>query len=113
MSDFNDQLVVDADQYTNIAGVAMTYKPAGGGTRSIVGVILYDGTSPLPGIDVTTVSFVISVKNDSTYGISSDELSEGGQDKISISPRIDLAAMDRPITRMLSQDAGMVQLAVK
>jgi len=113
MTDFNDQLTVDADQFTSIAGVSMVYKPAGGGTRSITGIIIYDGTAPLPGFDATTLSFGISVKNDSTHGISSDELSEGGKDKIAIEPRIDLAAMDRPITRIISQDAGMLQLAVR
>ena len=60
MSDFDDQLEVDAPQYTAASGVAMTYKPAAGGSRSITGVILYDGTGELPGVDVTTLKFVIS-----------------------------------------------------
>jgi len=111
VNDFDAQLLEDSDQFM-VPGVDMIYKSSAGGARNIVGVIDYEGDDLISAIDGVTLKFIISVPNNSTTGISSDEITEGGRDRITIEPRIGLTVADRPIRNMLEQDAGMLQLEI-
>jgi len=51
----------------------------------------------------------IEVVNDSTLGISSDEIDLGG-DVLSFPPRVGEAAQDFTVTRLLAHDHGMLSL---
>jgi len=110
-NDFDNQLLGDSEQFMGV-GVDMIYKSSAGGSRNITGVIDYEGEDLISAIDGVTLKFIVSVPNNSTTGISSDEITEGGRDKITIQPRIGLTVADRPIRNMLGQDAGMLQLEV-
>jgi hypothetical protein len=70
--------------------------------RDALGVFAEDGDTVLP-------TFEIHVKNDSTLGISSEELNLGG-DSIEFAMRVGQAKARRSITRLISHDEGMVVL---
>jgi len=76
-------------------GVPATYKPLGGGSRSIKARMMR-----------------IIVLNDTVTGISSSELDTGG-DKITMPIRRGKVAMDRKIKKILNQDAGSMMLEVR
>lgn len=95
----------------------VTYKPrlfANGDARpnrSISAVVIRDLISVVSedGGEVVLPSFEVHVANDSTSGISSDELDLGG-DKLSFPVRDGMTAMDRAIVRLITQDHGMLVL---
>ena len=70
--------------------------------RDALGVLAEDGDTVLP-------TFEIHVKNDSTLGISSEELNLGG-DSIEFAMRVGQAKARRSITRLISHDEGMLIL---
>ena len=70
--------------------------------RDAFGVLAEDGDTVLP-------TFEIHVKNDSTLGISSEELNVGG-DSIEFAVRVGQAKARRSITRLISHDEGMLVL---
>jgi hypothetical protein len=71
--------------------------------RELVQVVSEDGG------ETVLPSFEVHVANDSTLGISSDELDTGG-DKISFPVRDGMVATDRAIVRLVTQDHGMLVL---
>lgn len=68
---------------------------------------LGDGGEP-----VILPTWTITVANNSTDGISSDELDVGG-DQIAIAPRVGETAVRKSIIRLISHDAGMVVVEVR
>lgn len=70
--------------------------------REAIQVFAEDGDTVLP-------VWQIHVANDSTYGISSDELDLGG-DQLEFPPRDGKTAEKKTITRLLTQDHGMLVL---
>ena len=70
--------------------------------REQIAVVGEDGDTVLP-------VFEVHVENDSTVGISSDELDLGG-DQIGLPPRNGKAAERKTITRLITQDHGMLVL---
>lgn len=94
-------------------GEAIVYHPAGGGSRSIAAIIersppaLFDAAG-----NTVLASFLIRVKNDHDSGISSKELNSGG-DMISFYARVDDVQMSKKsITRKMSDDSGVLVVAV-
>lgn len=71
--------------------------------RELIQVVSEDGG------ETVLPSFEVHVANDSATGISSDELDLGG-DKLSFPVRDSLAASDRAIVRLVTQDHGMLVL---
>ena len=59
--------------------------------------------------DTVTAVWNITVQNDSTVGISSDELNLGG-DQISLPPRFGESASYKTITRLISHYDSMLRL---
>jgi hypothetical protein len=78
--------------------------------RSISAVVIRESITVL-GEDGDTVLpvYEVHVENDSTDGISSDELDIGG-DQIGLPPRDGKAAERKTITRLMTQDHGMLVL---
>lgn len=70
--------------------------------REQIQVLAEDGDTVLP-------VYQIHVANDSTYGISSDELDLGG-DQLEFPPRDGKTAERKTITQLLTQDHGMLVL---
>ena len=70
--------------------------------RDALGVLGEDGDTVLP-------TFEIHCKNDSTLGISSEELNLGG-DAIEFAMRVGQSKARRAITRLISHDEGMLVL---
>lgn len=100
---------------TNDFAESVTYKPrlqAGdtrAASRSIVAVVFREQLQTVSedGNETVAPFFEVHVANDSTDGISSDELDCGG-DKISLPARDGMAATDRAVTRLIGQDHGML-----
>lgn len=95
-------------------GEPVVYYPATGGQRSIDAIVtrdppeIYDdqGKAVLP-------KFTLRVHNSCTLGISSQELDTGGDD-ISILLKVgDVKPTRRTIMKLMSQDSGVVSIAVR
>ncbi|OQA02132.1 MAG: hypothetical protein BWY71_00136 [Planctomycetes bacterium ADurb.Bin412] len=110
--DIFDNMDGHGDIFLDKFGQTVTYKPAGGGSRSIQGIIdlidAEDGSAPgTRGPQIT-----VWVNNNATDGISAAELNTGG-DKLTCSYRKGVAAIDRRIIAILDQDNEMIQLEVR
>lgn len=78
--------------------------------RPIVAVVFREGIATVPqDVEATSPVFEVHVHNNSSTGISSEELDLGG-DAISFPPRDGQSASTRQVTRLLSQDHGMLVL---
>ena len=80
-------------------------------TRSISAVVFREQMTTIDedGGETIAPMFLVHVANDSTDGISSDELDLGG-DKITFPVRDGLTASDRTVTRLVTIDNGMLVL---
>ena len=114
-------LASDAEMFLAEWGDEIIYRPAGGTARTILAVIDRNppaGISESPSggigksITIDVANRATSVDDDEYGGISSDEVDTGG-DKVDVALRIGLTAQSRMISRVLSQDAGMMQLEVR
>ena len=109
----DSSLFVDTDDF----GETVTYYPrnffgqASRSSRSISAVVIREQLQGLAqdGGDAVVPRFEVHVRNDSTYGISSDELDLGG-DQIGFPVRDGKTAEKRSITRLITQDTGMLVL---
>jgi len=78
--------------------------------RSIKAVVHREQTTAFAEDVVTNLPvFYVHVANNSTTGISSDELDTGG-DQISFPPRDGETAVEKTITQLITQDHGMLVL---
>lgn len=90
----------------------VTYYPYGGNSRAIKALVDRDEVQPIPGTPHgISPGAEITVRNDSTYGISSSELDKN-LDKISYAIRIGEVAQSRKIIAIVSVDNGMMTLRV-
>jgi len=89
---------------------AVTYHKRNGLARSINAVVQREAfaINPEDGDTITPV-FEVHVANDSTDGISSDELNIGG-DMLAFAVRVGKAVERRSIVRLMSHDEGMLVL---
>lgn len=114
MSEFDDELIATRTAHLSGPGESVKYKPiAGGDPRTITAVVTRDGTEELTGAGyghspLTT----IFVANDNATGISSDEIDTGG-DLVELVIRIGESVEDRRITKIIQQDAGMLELELR
>ena len=94
-------------------GEAVTYVPLIGSPRSITGIVERSPRAQYgPNDQVIRPQFVVRVLNDSTLGISSAELNDGG-DQITVTERIgDAAQVTIRIKLLNSQDSGVLNLAL-
>ena len=109
-----DQMLIDTNaDFLAVFGETVTYWLASGGSRSITAVVDRERPADLDGAPHGSAPLlVIEVANDSTTGISSDEVDTGG-DKIEVAVRIGESAQKRLIKKIISQDAGMMRLELR
>ena len=90
---------------------SLVYYPRLGESRCINGVVVRESLTTLAedGGETVVPTFEIHVENDSTYGISSDEINLGG-DALAFAIRVGEARSTRTITRIMSHDEGMLVL---
>jgi hypothetical protein len=94
-------------------GESITYLPNGGGERPIQAIVDRDPPAILDAAGNAVVpQFIVRVSNSCRSGISSREL-DTGKDQLRFTKRIGEAIpVSLSIGMILSQDAGVVQLAV-
>ena len=109
-----DQMLIDTRaDYLVVFGETVTYKPRAGGSRSISAVVSREPPEGLHGAPHGSSSVTtIEVANDSTTGINSNEVDIGG-DNVNLAVRIGESVQDRPIKKIISQDAGMMRLELR
>lgn len=90
------------------------YHPRAGGSRTILAIVDREPPSLMDEVgNVLVLSFMIYVSNSATDGISAQEIDCGG-DSIEIGARVgDTTLKTCSILRVLGNDNGMLQLAVK
>ena len=114
MLSFQDILTNTADNVLSTLGEeSVTYLPSGGDSRAITAIV---NRSPPAGLDGAPHGHAplatIVVKNDATDGISSSEINTA-KDKLKLPVRIGQSPQARRLTKILSQDAGMMKLEVR
>ena len=60
----------------------------------------------------TAPRLIVNIRNDATYGISSSEI-DLGRDKVLVPVRLGEAAQKRKLSKILSQDAGMMVVELR
>ncbi len=110
--DVFDDMAGHGDIFLDKFGQTVTYKPAGGGSRSILGIldILDNEDGSAPGTRGPKIT--VWVNNNTTDGISAAEVNTGG-DKLTCTYRKGVAAVDKRIVAILDQDEEMIQLEVR
>lgn len=111
---FSDLILISANDFLAAFGEPVTVKVSGGDDRVISAIIDYDSEAALSGNAAPGKGAGISilVKNSRTDGISSNEF-ERGKYSVMIPFRVSDIAEERPITKILEQDAGMVRYQVR
>lgn len=112
---FQQELIDSAEEFLDtLGGEEITYLPAGGGSRTINAIINRDQPAELGDAPHGHAPLaVIVVRNDSTEGISSDEIDIGGGDKVQYAVRLKKTPQARRITKIISQDSGMLRLEIR
>ena len=94
-------------------GEPVVYRFAGGGTRSIDAIIernppaIFDAAG-----QPILIELVIRIYRHGTLGVLSNEITRGG-DAVDVKKRVDDAATSRlTVTRKLSEDSGVIVLAL-
>jgi hypothetical protein len=113
LSKFDDQFAFSAvPALQDYFGETITYKPRGGGSRTITGLVDRTDRNLLDGSDRAMVpTFTITVANLVTTGILATEINTGG-DAISVAVRYGGTAVDRRITKVLETNGSSVTFEV-
>lgn len=112
-AEIDESLLADADIFLGAFGEPGTYLPRGGGERAITIIVDREGVSGLGAAPAgQSASWIVTVKNSSTEGVSTSELDTGG-DKIKFANRLGETPIGRRIIRIVSQDTGMMQLELR
>ena len=98
-----------SDYFLEIFGEQITYYPAGGGSRSIKGIIDRGSFEDYGDDMVQSPTFSITVANDNTTGISSAELNTGG-DAIAFPMRRGDSDSTKRIVAIVTQNAEMIKV---
>lgn len=111
---FNDTLIDTADDFLDAFDAEdIKYYPKGGGVREIRAIVDRQGVAALGDAPHGKSHLLnITVKNDDTEGISSSEVDTGG-DEVELQVRLSESVKRRRITKVISQDPGMMQLEVR
>ena len=114
MSVFTDRLAADlVPDLLDEFGETVTYRPRTGDARSITAIVERGGPADLaPAAGGVAPLLRVRVANDSTTGISSDEIDTGG-DRIDVAHRVGVAATTRPIVRIIEHDAASLLLELR
>jgi len=114
-----DQMLIDtANDFLTEFGEPIKYLPAGGGSRGITAIVDREPPAELEGMPGVHASrLVISVANrciayKGINGISSSEINIS-KDKAELAVRINETAVEKLITKIISQDAGIMKLEVR
>jgi len=109
---FEDELAATADDFLTEFAEQIIYKPGGVGSRSILAIVDRNPPAEMAAISgLHSSDIAICVKNDPEEGISSSEI-DTGIDLVEIPVRIGETAVEKRITQIVNQDAGMMQLKV-
>lgn len=92
----------------------VVYLPKGGGSRTILAVVEREPPTLMDDAgNILSPSFMIYVANSNVAGIASNEIDTGG-DRIQITNRVnEVAKKTCTIMRMIDNDDGMLQIAVR
>ena len=114
MSDaFDKTLELSADAFFLLPGAEyVTYFPASGDPRRIQAVVNRPGPERIAALGGGRQVCEVLIKNSSSDGIASDQVDTGG-DKIQMAARDGKVPVLMRITRIISQDAGMIKLKVQ
>lgn len=113
VNEFDQELIDTAPDFLSTFGETVTYYPKAGGSREITVVVTREQPADLDGAPHGQAPrLTIAVANDATTGISSSEVDTGG-DEVKLARRIGETAINRRITKLLSQDAGMIELELR
>lgn len=101
---------LSADEFAE----TVVYLPRGGGSRTILAVVDREPPTLMDDAgNVMALSFMLYVANSATSGITAQEIDTGG-DRIQIAAKInDAAKKNCTILRVMDNDNGMLQLAIK
>lgn len=106
-------MIDTAPEFLSTFGETVTYYPKAGGSREITAVVTRGQPAELDGAPHGHADrLTIQVANDATTGISSDEVDTGG-DEVKLARRIGETAANKRITKLISQDAGMMELELR
>jgi hypothetical protein len=93
-------------------GETITYRPGAGGTRTIEAKVSRTDRTQWAGLDNAAImSATITVRNDSTTGISATEIDTGG-DRIDYQVRDGATATTRSITRVIDTNGSTITFEV-
>jgi len=111
---FDAANVDSVDTFLEAMGTERNYLPLNGGSRAIKTIADYGQIQAMPGISQANSGQVtITVANDATKGISTAEFDSGG-DMINIPWPYEYSALqNRRITKIISQDSGMVTYEIR
>jgi len=112
VNEFDQSAINASPEMITIMGEPVTFFPDGGGSRSILAIIDRGGQAALPSMRGNAPMTTITVMNNSTTGISSAEINVDC-DKVSLALRRGKLPQQRIITKILYEDAGMLQMEVR
>lgn len=101
---------LSADEFAE----TVVYNPRAGGSRTILAIVEREPPALVDDAgNMLALSFMVYVANSLTSGISAQEINTGG-DELEISAKInDIQRKKCTILRVMDNDNGMLQLAVK
>lgn len=101
---------LSADEFAE----TVVYLPRGGGSRTLLAIVDREPPTLMDDAgNVLALSFMLYLSNSSTTGISVQELDTGG-DRIQIAAKTnDVQKRTCTILRVMDNDNGMLQLAIK
>ncbi len=109
---FDQELIATTPEFLSAFGETVTYWPSGGVSRQITAIVKRQEPQGLEGAPHgVSHKAEIQVANNSTTGISSDEVNTK-KDEVELAVRIGETAQKRLIGDILSHDAGMMRLEI-
>ena len=111
---FDSLLQSVAPAFASMFGESVVYTKEDGTERTITAVIYRDPPEPLADVPAKNLAhhLEVEVRNDASEGISASEL-KTRMDTITVAERLGETAQAFPITRLVSQDAGMLRLRLR
>lgn len=113
MGTFDDIAVSARDPFKDAFGQSLVVLPDGVTERTITGIIEYQEVEAIPGLaHGKSRSIFITVDNDSTTGLSTDEFNSG-KALVKVPEDIGKSAVTKRISKIIFQDAGIVKYQVR
>ena len=103
----------EAADWLELSGSETIHYDPEGENREILAIVDREPAAALDGVPAGTgPKLTITVANDATAGISTDEF-DGGTDKVSLEVRLGEGISTRRLTKIVQQDTGMVTYEVR